>query len=207
MSKITKVKRVANNKLQAEMIDYVQRPGKTNVLAKLNMGDPSFENVGKPRYGWFTVTIPSLKMIGVQDELLLLIDKLQTGEELELNIDDPKLDGEVLRLQVMERVGAISDYERKFPLEAAKKIEITEEIGKRNNIKSEFDLSNYVGETGYFVDGNGQHIFTNTIPVIESELNHRFVEDVYLCPKSELAVYSSTLADPVKVETKEKVEK
>lgn len=201
---ITKIKRVANGRLQAEMKDHVEKPTtKTNVLAKLNRGDSAFKNVSKQRYGWFGVTVEGLSDMGVSEKDIAAINKLAEGESFELNLDSPTLFGDPLRLQIIETTDA-NEYEQENVLTKSKQITITEDMAKRKNVASDYDLSDYIGEQGYFLTTDGRHVFARAQVTIESELQHVFLNDAKLVPESDLQEFSVTLADATRV--KEQVE-
>jgi hypothetical protein len=201
--KITSVKRVRNGKLQAQMQDKVQKPGAVNVLAALNEGDEAFDNSGSLRYGWFAVTTIGLAKMGVDEEDIATISELEEGEQFDIEIENPSIEGEALRLRIVETTSP-SKYDTENTLKQAKKLEITKVIAERDNIPTEFDLSNYIGEYGYFMTPDGYHVFSNTSVTTESQLKHVFLKDLQLVPESELQTIEVTLAPSELAEVEEK---
>lgn len=191
MSVLTKITRVKNNSLQAELVDTIEKPGRMNVLAKLNKGDERFK-VGSQRRAWFPVTILSLREIGVNPLILLQIEALKETEFLELNMESPKVEGDELRIQVVE--STIPDaYQKANAVKSAKQIMISEEIASNSNIKTDYNLRNYVGKNGFFVDKNDAFIFAKATVTVGSQVEHKFIEAT-LVPETELAEFGAVLA-------------
>lgn len=198
MSKITSVRRVANNGLQAEMQDIVSHPGRVNVLAALNKGDSRFQT-GNPRRAWFPVTIASLAEQGVSSETLSKIEELEYKVKMDLNIENPQVNGKVLRIQVNESVTP-DEFQVANVMKTAKQIMITDKVAANKGINTKYDLSQYIGQNGYFVESTtGQHIFSATSVTLEDQVRSVFVEGE-LVPEKELADFGATLAEPVKKE-------
>lgn len=197
MSKIVSIRKVANDGLQAEMIDSVSRPGRTNVLAALNKGDERF-NVGNKRRGWFPVTLASLLEMGVSSKDISAISDLPKGEKFELSIENPTVDGVALRLQVRETV-IPTDYQAGNTMKAAKQIMISKEVAANKAIATDYDLSKYEGQNGYFMSKEGNFIFSEVGVTVEGQIKSVFVEGATLVPEKELASYGATLAEPVSV--------
>lgn len=202
MSKIISVKRVANNGLQAEITAVVQTSDRINVLQKLNKGDKRFESTSLPRHAWFPVTMISLEELGVDAMTLAKIDNLQFGEKVELDIIDPKIEGELLTIQVSESVFP-DDFQYKNAKTAAKQLIITDRVAKNRTLANGRDLGKYIGEVGYFLSAAGEHIFARNIVTVESQVKHTIVPDAQFVPARELAEYGATLAEPTKVQVLE----
>ena len=200
MSKIISVKRVANNGLQAEITAMVQISSRINVLQMLNKGDKRFESTSAPRHAWFPVTLISLEELGVDSMTLAKIDNLQFGEKVELDLVDPKIEGELLTIQVTESVFP-DEFQYKNAKTAAKQLPITDRVAKNRTLANGRDLSKYIGEVGYFLDASGQHIFARNIVTVESQVKHTIVPDAQFVPARELSEYGATLADPTAVES------
>lgn len=194
MSILVSVRKVANNSLQGELLDTVVK-GEVNVLALLNKGDNRFKN-GSERRAWFPVTLQSLGELGVNKATRDQIAALEQGQSIELNIENPKIEGYELRIQVEETV-VPNTYQRANTMKVAKQIMITEKVAK-SKIATEFDLSKAVNMNGYFLDAEGQYIFTNTVVKAEGQVSHKFIQGV-LVPENELANYGATLAQGVVV--------
>jgi hypothetical protein len=200
MSKIISVKRVANNGLQAELTAVVQISERINVLQQLNKGDKRFEPTSLPRHVWFPVTMLSLKELGVDAAKLAEIDNLQFGEKAMLDITDPKIEGELLTIQVTESIYP-DEFQAKNVMTSAKQLPITDRVAKNRTLANGRDLGKYIGEVGYFLTPAGEHIFTKNILVVESQVKHSIVKDAVFVPAKELAEYGATLAEPTPVES------
>lgn len=191
MSVLTQVRRVANNGLQGELVDTVEKPGSINVLAHLNKGDDRFKT-GNERRAWFPVTMQSLQEIGATPAQLDAIAKLEKDGKFELNISNPKVDGLTLRVEIKESI--IPDmWQRQNAKKAAKQIMITPEVAK-SRVKTVFDLGIHIGKLGYLIDEGGNFIFSKANVTVEGQVNHVFVPGT-LVPETELANYGATLAE------------
>lgn len=191
MSKLTTIRRVAGNGLQAELVDTIQKPGSINVLALANKGDERF-NVGSSRRAWFPVTLPSLEEMGATTEQLAKINALEVKEVFELNLNNPKLSGLELRVEIRESIFP-DVYQRQNTKKAAKQIMITSEVAK-SRISTGFDLSVHIGKNGYLIDEGGNFIFSRATVNVEGQVNHTFVKGT-LVPETELGNYGATLAE------------
>jgi hypothetical protein len=70
---------------------------------------------------------------------------------------------------------------------------IDEKVAK-SRITTDFDLKKYLNKNGYFLDENGQFIFTNTVVKVQGQVSHRFIPG-RVVPETELANYGATLAE------------
>ena len=203
MSQIKSVKRVVNNALQGELIDTnVQTSSKVNVLAELNIGDPRFRR-GSTRHAWFAVTMASLEALGIPQEQLDAIEKLAYGESIELNFEHPMVAGQELAIQISESTTPYNEYEEKNSLKVAKQLPITPEVAANKGMRTEYDLSKFIGQTGYFTDGDENLIYTRATVGIKGQIQHRMIESPYFVPSSELEGYGATLVDASKSTVKE----
>lgn len=200
MSTIVSIRKVKNENLQAEMVGRVSKPGQINVLAELNKGDERFNVAGSERRAWFPVTLSSLSELGMSADKLAKIEAMSEGERVECLLENPTIAGQPLFIQVNETITP-DEYQSANAIKTAKQIEINESVAK--NAPSNFDLSKYQGQRGYFLDAEGNHIFSRTTVQVKSQLKHTFVEGT-LVPETELAAFGATLAEPIS--TKEKVE-
>jgi hypothetical protein len=198
MSQLVSVRKVANNGLQAELYDKVQKPGRLNVLAALNVGDERFTN-GSPRRAWFPVTLKSLELMGVPAKKLEEIENAGQDDRVEIYLENPTIAGEVLRIQITESV--VGDaWQRENVTKAAKQISIDAKVAGNKSLRSSFDLGKYLGQIAYFLDKDGNYIFSRGTVTVESQLNHTFIEHGDLVPETEMGSFGATLADPVRVE-------
>lgn len=200
MTKIVSIRKVANGSFQAEMEGNVQRPGAINALALLNKGDARFVS-GSKRMAWFPVTMQSLRDLGVDESTITKLMNAQEKEKVAVSIENPTLDGHKLAIQVKESIFP-DVYQRQNASTTAKQLTISEEVSKNTKLKTDFDLSKYVGQLGYFLDAEGNHIFSRTSVTIEAQINHTFVEGT-LVPETELGSYGATLAEAVVTEAVE----
>jgi hypothetical protein len=203
MNSIISIRRVQNDGLQAEMIGLVERTGAVNVLAKLNIGDSRFK-VGSERRAWFPVTLASLAELGFSSDELNKISSLKQDEKYTCNKQNPTLDGHSLCIQVTES-NFPDVYQRQNVAKTAKQLEITPKVAANARINTKYDLSKFLGETGYFMDEEGNYIFSKTSVTIKEQLKHTFIEGDFV-PESMLGEYGATLAEPTKVEVEEAVE-
>jgi len=197
MSKIVSVKRVANSGLQGELVDVVNTSERTNVLAKLNLGDQRFD-LGSTRRAWFPVTLESLKELGVSKKDLEAINELEEKGKYEFVFESPKIDGEELRIQLTESI-IPNAYQRENTMRTAKQIAITPELAKNKNVKTAYKLEDFVGQIAYSLDENGNYIFSTSTIVLASQIKHTFIKG-HLVPETKLADYGATLAEPVRVD-------
>lgn len=191
MSKIVSIRKVANGSFQAEMEGLVERPGAINVLAHLNIGDERFKS-GSTRRAWFPVTLLALEQeFHVSAETISKLKAAEEGERVAVEIINPSLGGDKLAIQVNETVTP-NPWQKQNVARAAKQLQIDGRVAS-SRIKTEFDLMNYLGETGYFVDSMGNLIFSTTTVNVASQLKHTFIDGM-LVPASELGAYGATLA-------------
>lgn len=201
MSKIVSIRKVANGGLQGELQDTVDVLGRVNVLAKLNRGDVRF-NTGSVRRAWFPVTLNSLEDLGINKKDIEAISKLEEGDKYELNFENPSIDGEPLAVQVVESI--IPDaWQRQNTMKSAKQLMISEEVSQNKKL-SEYDLTKYIGRNGYFLDEDGNYIFTRTSVTVKSQLQHVFIKGKFV-PENELSDYGATLAEPINTKQTETV--
>lgn len=191
MSVLVSVKRVANNQLHGELSDVVEKPGVVNVLALLNKGDKRFK-IGSDRLAWFPVTTMSLEEMGISTQTIAQIDALKEGEKIELNFPNPKINGQELKIQVMETITP-DVWQQQNTMKAAKQLMINEDVAKNTKI-SDYSLSKYLGQNGYFLTEDGNFIFSRTTVTVKSQLKHELVTGV-LVPEMELNSYGATLAN------------
>jgi hypothetical protein len=103
MSILVNVKKVANNSLQGELSDTIVKEDGVNVLALLNKGDHRFK-VGSTRRTWFPITPESMLEMGIPKTIVDSASNLEEGGIVELNLENPKIEGLELRIQVEETV-------------------------------------------------------------------------------------------------------
>lgn len=193
MTKIVSIRKVANGGYQAEMVGGVVRPGSVNILALLNKGDERFKQ-GSERRAWFPVTLATLSEDFNVDALTISkLNALEQGEKVELVIENPTLGGHKLCIQINETT-VPDTYQRQHVMKSAKQLMIDAKIASNGKLKTDFDLGKYIGQNGYFMDADGNFIFSRGTVTIESQVSHTFVEGA-LVPETELANYGATLAE------------
>jgi len=166
MKKLTLVsaKGVKGNKVQLTFSQIVET-GKapTGLLGILNASDERF-NQSKPRLAWLTAQPADVKL-----QFGLDVSGLAEGEELEIDMVDPKITGDdrSLNLQITETTKG-SDYD----------VANFETRAKR------------AGKDGEFIMSNGMYIYVNTTVVV-GEPKHTLIADTTREP----AKGSSAIAD------------
>jgi hypothetical protein len=191
---IVSIKRVKNDRLQAEIVDHVER--RVSTLSLLNKGDKAFDPKSI-RHAWFPVTVESLIDLGASASLVEKVEASKLGEDkIECLIENPMLRGQRLRIQVTETVNP-NAYQAENKLKMAKQLEITKEVIENKNLAKHADIAMYAGETGYFLTEEGQFIFSNSTVEVEAQLKHSFIE-AYLVPESLLSGVGAELAAPIK---------
>jgi hypothetical protein len=152
MKKVTLVsaKGIKGGKVQltfSQVIETGKTP--TALLGILNASDERF-NQSKPRYSWLSAQ-PS----DVQLQFGIDVSFLAEGEELEINMVDPKIAGDdrSLNLQITETTKG-SDYD----------VANFETRAKR------------AGKDGDFIMSNGMYIYVNTTVVL-GEAKHTLISD------------------------------
>jgi hypothetical protein len=152
MKKVTLVsaKGVKGNKVQLTFSQIVET-GKapTGLLGILNASDERF-NQSKPRLAWLTAQPADVKL-----QFGLDVSGLAEGEELEIDMVDPKITGDdrSLNLQITETTKG-SDYD----------VANFETRAKR------------AGKDGEFIMSNGMYIYVNTTVVV-GEPKHTLIAD------------------------------
>lgn len=207
MSQIIGVRRVKDSKdgakqFQGEITDVVILNPRINVLQHLNKGDERFNPAPTPRHAWFAVTLASLEDLGADQEALKAIDALEMNERFPLDIQDPTIAGEKLTIQVNESTEP-DEYQKVNFMDSAKQLPITERVAKNKTLAGANDLTPYIGETGYFLDKEGKHIFSRTIVSVASQVRHTIVPVGAFVPKSALDSFGAELAKPRAIASKQ----
>jgi hypothetical protein len=175
MVRIQKLKAVANGSFQLEVSDNeVVKPGqRPNLLSMLNADDSRFAN--NSRLAWIKTTPKQAnEYFGIP---LDVFDGLQEGEEVELNIENPKINGERLRVEVKERTEPMDDWQSANTKRAAKSIEIKGTTLKAKGLNLSLNITeDSVGQRGYFMTDAGQLIYSKT-EVIIGEPKHEFIDE------------------------------
>lgn len=195
-TEITGVKRVRNGALQAVMTDTVIS-GQVNALGLLNKGDERF-SVGSIQNLWPKVTIDGLKQIKdkngrpISKADLDAIEKLDEGEQhnFAMPVINPMIEGMRLRFLIQETTVPANDWERQNVDRAAKQIVL--DASRVGNLPSEFDLTEYSGQPGYFVTENGDPIFAHKSIVLVAdgeEPKHRKIGNYLVVPGVEFDAY------------------
>ena len=149
---LVNARKVAGNKIQLEVAEILQDQ-EVNLLQMFNEGDDRFSR--RPRRAWLTAEpAAASKYLGidVDDD-----SKYYTNEMdrvvMDLNVLNPTINGQRLRIQVTEQTAPPSDW-------AAANIERS---AKRK------------GKDGDFITHNGDYIFTKS-EVVLNEPKHTFLE-------------------------------
>lgn len=173
MVRIQNLRAVANGSFQLEVSDNaVVKPGqRPNLLSLLNSDDSRFAN--NARLAWIKVTPANGELyFGIPKATF---DSLEEGDEVDLDIVNPAIDGHPLRVEVRESTIPMDDYQKANTRKAAKSIEIKEGTLKARglNLSPLIDASK-VGERAYFMTNEGEFIYSKT-EVVVGEPKHEFV--------------------------------
>ncbi len=157
-------KGVKGGKIQLEFAEHITNPyaQSSNALVSLfNKSDKRFSS--KPRRAWMSGEKTDMEgLLGIK------LSDIGQGEIKELNILNPKVKGQRIRVRVYETIEP-NDYQK-------------------DNVE---DTAKRAGSEGDFIFHKGQHIFSNT-EAIMGEPKHRFLEaDVEEDEGTEEAVFEA----------------
>jgi hypothetical protein len=148
---LVNAKGVSGGKIQLEFAEIIKSPfAKTNnsksLTARANASDERFQQE-KPRRGWLTGVPKDLsELLGME------LEEMAKGEITEFNVLDPLVDGERVRLEIIETTEP-NDYQASNIDKTAKK----------------------AGKDGDYIMHGGEHIFSNAV-VIVGEPEHVFLQ-------------------------------
>jgi hypothetical protein len=145
---LSKVKAIKGGKYQLEFAEIVKNPtakGGNSLVALLNKSDDRFAP-DKPRRSWI-----SGEKSDIEGAIGMELEDLAEGEEKFLNIVNPEIGGERVRVQITETTVG-TDYQ----------LDNIEKCAKR------------AGAGGDFITHNGEYVFSNTEPVI-GKAQHTFL--------------------------------
>lgn len=151
---LVQARKVNGNKIQLEFAEKMVTPDRPqSLLSVFNKSDDRFSQSGGARRCWLT-SEPSdaAKNLGVDFENAKYTTTVEGYEVLPLNILNPTMDGNRIRVQITETVTPT-------PWQSDNK----ERAAKRR------------GAEGEFITHKGQHIFSNT-DVVLGEPKHTFLE-------------------------------
>ncbi len=174
MVKIQKLRAVANGAFQLEVSDNeVVRPGaRPNLLTLLNSDDSRFQN--NARLAWIKTT-PKMgnEYFGIP---LDTFEDMVEGDEIELDIKNPEINGLKLRVEVKEATTPFDDYQKANTKRAAKSIEIKGGTLKSTTLKLNDNIDDSsIGQRAYFMSPEGELVYSKT-EVVLGEPKHEFVD-------------------------------
>jgi len=144
---LVSAKGVKGGKVQLEFAEHVTNPyasASNSLVSALNRSDDRFSS--RPRRAWI-----SGEKVDIEDLLGIKLSSMEEGDIKELNILNPKIKGQKVRVQINETTEPDS-YQQ-------------------DNIE---DTAKRAGAEGDFIFYKGDHIFSNPSAVI-GEPNHVFL--------------------------------
>ena len=145
---LSKVKAISGGKYQLEFAELIQNPtakGGNSLVGLLNKSDDRFQAV-KPRRAWI-----SGEKSDIEGALGMEIADMDQGDEKFLNIVNPEIGGQRVRVQIQESTEG-TDYQLANIDKQAKR----------------------AGADGDFITHGGEYVFSNTSPVV-GEAKHVFL--------------------------------
>lgn len=147
---LVNARKVANGKIQLEFAEVVQQNDNVNVLQAFNASDARFQT--KARRAWQTAEPKdAVAILGI--EAIGDMTKYSADGKLELNVLNPTMNGQRLRVQVTETTEPRNQWEA----------DNVERVAKRR------------GAEGDFILHNSLHIFTR-MDIVLNEANHTFLQ-------------------------------
>jgi hypothetical protein len=176
MTTLTRVTKTKNGAFQAEFSAIILKPNTTNsALALLNIGDSRFRQLSK-RMAWITVTPDAIsKYFGID------ISHLRNEESIELNIENPKIEGLPLNVQIQEFTQR--EIEEKIEKTTSDKVKASYQYLLDNALSRAKQIKTDEG-TKYFIK-DGQFIFSIS-SVVLGEPKHIFITDAKMVSEEEL---------------------
>lgn len=153
---LTSAKKVNGGKIQLEFAEHVNNPnlsGNNNIVGLLNASDSRF-GASKPRRAWVSAEIAdAVAMIDqLEADQVASLANAPVGEEMELNISNPSIQGQDLHVQVNETIAGT-----KWQMENI------DRAAKRR------------GADGDIMTYNGSPIFSD-VTVVAGEAKHTFLQ-------------------------------
>jgi hypothetical protein len=145
---LSKVKAISGGKYQLEFAELIQNPtakGGNSLVGLLNKSDDRFASA-KPRRAWI-----SGEKSDIEGALGFKIEDMEPGDDKFLNIVNPEIGGDRVRVQITETTVG-SEYQ----------LENLEKSAKR------------AGADGDYITHGGEYVFSNTDPVI-GKAKHTFL--------------------------------
>lgn len=144
---LVEAKGVRNGKIQLEFAEHITNPfakSSNELVSLMNKSDERFSS--KPRRAWM-----SGEKVDIESLLDIKLSELSEGDVKELNILNPVIKGQKVRVQITETTDP-DDYQKDHIDEKAKR----------------------AGADGDFIFNDGKHIFSNPTAVL-GEPNHTFL--------------------------------
>jgi hypothetical protein len=157
-SLLTSVRRLEGGKFYIELAEVVKNPeAKVNLLALLNKGDERFTfNESKARRAWMATTAEGLLILDIDVTKLEFSTNDDGNDVAMLNILNPNIDGEQLRIQITDSLERAKNWTDQKPKQTTP--------DKDGNYK-------------IFVDGNMRPIFQTT-SIVVGEPVHTIIKSV-----------------------------
>lgn len=147
---LVNARKVANGKIQLEFAEVMQQADGVNVLQAFNASDSRFQT--KARRAWQTAEPKdAVAILGI--DAIGDMSKYSADGKLELNVLNPTMNGQRLRVQITETTEPRNQWEAENIDRAAKRR----------------------GAEGDFILHQGKHIFTR-MSIVLNEANHTFLQ-------------------------------
>jgi len=102
---LTQVRGISGGKISLEIAEMIQKSGTSNLLGMLNASDDRFKSISARR-GWISAEIVDAeKLLGVK------IGEVSFGDTKELNILNPNIANQLLRLRIVESTIPQDDWQ------------------------------------------------------------------------------------------------
>jgi hypothetical protein len=147
---LVNARKVANGKIQLEFAEIINPQQEVNVLQAFNASDARFQT--KARRAWQTAEpVDAVRILGI--EAIGDMTKYSADGKLELNVLNPTMGGQRLRVQIVETTEPRNQFEADNVATRAKRR----------------------GVDGDFILHQGQYIFTRA-QIVTGEPKHTFLE-------------------------------
>lgn len=181
MTKLTKVFRTKNGHFFAEFASQIVKPNSNNnALSLLNLGDDRFKQTSS-RYAWQPVT-----PLAISTYFGIDCSNLQNEQEMEVNIENPKVNGLSLNVQIQEFTQKeIQERVSKSTGKTKENLQylLDNALSKAKQVKTEEG-------TKYFIKDGGFIFSISTVVVGEAQ--HKFITDATMVAESTLVSESAT---------------
>ncbi len=182
MTKLVKVSRTKNGALQAEFAAQILKPNSNNnALALLNLGDDRFKQASERR-AWMTVSA-----LAMQTYFGIDVSNLQNEQSIEINLDNPKVNGNPLNVQIQEFTQ--KEIQDRIAKTTSNGVKSSLQYLLDNALKTAKQVKTEEG-TKYFIKDGGFIFSISTVVVGEAQ--HKFITDATMVAESTLVNESAT---------------